>query len=258
MDYQTITVTEAAGVVTITMNRPAVMNALDTAMRAGLRAALTGLPAGTRAVVLTGTGRAFCSWQDLGDRAPGTAFDLEQSLTEDYAPLVRAIADCPVPVLAAVNGAAAGAGASLALACDIVVAAESAYFLMAFARIGLIPDAGATWTLPRRVGHARAAGAMMLAERIPARQAADWGMIWEAVPDDVFAEAVAARAAALAAGPTGAYRAMRAALCASWTNDLDAQLALEARLQGGRGRSADFVEGLAAFRDKRPALFRGD
>ncbi|MFN6978930.1 MAG: enoyl-CoA hydratase-related protein, partial [Gemmobacter sp.] len=243
MAEPTIIVTEAAGVGTITLNRPGKRNALNTAMRAALVAALTDLAGRARVIVLTGAGRGFCAGQDLTDRAGDAPRDLGRSLREEYDPLLRAIADCPVPTIAAVNGAAAGAGANLALACDVVIAAESAVFLQAFARIGLIPDAGGTWTLPRRIGAARAMGAMLFAEPVPARQAADWGMIWEAVPDDSFAAHWQARAAHLAAGPTAAYARIKQALRASWGNDLDAQLALEAQLQGACGASADFAEG---------------
>jgi 2-(1,2-epoxy-1,2-dihydrophenyl)acetyl-CoA isomerase len=162
-----------------------------------------------------------------------------------------------VPVIAAVNGVAAGAGANLALACDLVIACESAVFIQAFTRIGLIPDAGGTSFLPRRVGLQRAMGAALLAEPVPARQAEAWGMIWEAVPDDRFAEVVMARASKLAAGPTGAYAALKQALRGAFENGLEAQLAEEARLQGLCGASADFREGVAAFQEKRSARFVG-
>lgn len=254
---RTITVEEAGGVVTITLNRPAVMNALNTAMRAELRAAVEAAGRTARVVVLTGAGRGFCAGQDLADRAAAAEVDLGRSLREEYAPLLTAIRDCPVPVIAAVNGVAAGAGASLALACDVVIAAESASFLMAFARIGLVPDAGATWVLPRLVGPARAAGAMLFAEPVPARRAADWGMIWEAVPDDAFAAHWRARADALAAGPTAALSRIKAALRDTWENGLAAQMEREAVLQAECGRTADFREGVAAFLEKRPARFTG-
>ncbi|MBW6506316.1 MAG: enoyl-CoA hydratase/isomerase family protein, partial [Rhodobacteraceae bacterium] len=164
---------------------------------------------------------------------------------------------CPVPVIAAVNGVAAGAGANLALAADVVIAAESAGFIQAFTRIGLLPDAGGTWVLPRLVGQARAMGAALFAERISARQAADWGMIWEAVPDAEFDHHWRARAAQLAKGPTLAYRAVRKAMQAGAANSLPVQLALEAQLQGELGASHDFAEGVAAFLGKRPAVFEG-
>jgi 2-(1,2-epoxy-1,2-dihydrophenyl)acetyl-CoA isomerase len=171
--------------------------------------------------------------------------------------MIRAITDAPVPVIAAVNGVAAGAGANLALACDLVIASESAVFIQAFTRIGLIPDAGGTSFLPQRVGLQRAMGAALLAEPVSARQAADWGMIWEAVPDDRFAEVVAARAGKLAAGPTGAYAALKQALRGAFEQPLEAQLAVEARLQGVCGASEDFREGVAAFLEKRAPRFQG-
>jgi 2-(1,2-epoxy-1,2-dihydrophenyl)acetyl-CoA isomerase len=255
--HDTILVTETEGVGVITLNRPAVRNALNTPMRAALTAAVTDLGARLRVVVLTGAGQGFCAGQDLADRAPGAAADLEASLDAEYAPMLRAIRDCPVPVVAAVNGAAAGAGASLALACDVVIAAESAVFLQAFLRIGLIPDAGGTWTLPRLVGPARAMGAMLLAEPVTARQAESWGMIWEAVPDHAFAARWQAVAARIAAGPPAAQARLKTALRATWANGFDDQMALEARLQGEVGRTEDFAEGVAAFLARRPARFTG-
>jgi 2-(1,2-epoxy-1,2-dihydrophenyl)acetyl-CoA isomerase len=246
-----------AGIATVALTRPEVMNALNAEMRREMLDALTVAAERARVVVLTGTGRAFCSGQDLGDAEAAADLDLERTLREEYEPLLRAITDCPVPVLAAVNGAAAGAGANLALAADVVVAAESAVFVQAFTRIGLIPDAGGTFWLPRQVGTARAMGAMLLAEPVRARQAAEWGMIWQAVPDADFPAHVAALAARLAAGPTAAYRRLKEALRASAGNDLDTQLALEARLQGECGATADFREGVAAFLDKRPPRFEG-
>lgn len=255
MGFETIQFGENDGVATLILNRPQVMNALSSRMRAEITTALTTLSPETRCVVMTGSGRAFCSGQDLTDAA--AASDLEGTLRREYEPMLRAVVDCPVPVIAAVNGVAAGAGANLALVADVVIAAESAQFIQAFSRIGLIPDAGGTWMIPRAVGMARAMGMMLFADAIPARQAADWGLIWQALPDAEFAEAVAARARHLAQGPTVAYRGIREALRASSGNDLDAQLALEARLQGQAGRSADFREGVAAFLEKRQPRFRG-
>lgn len=257
MEYQTITVTEAGGIATLSLNRPEVMNALSSQMRAELLEAMGRCAASARVIVLTGAGRAFCSGQDLGDRDQIAEIDLERTLREEYEPLLRAIMDCPVPTIAAVNGAAAGAGANLALACDVVIATESASFIQAFTRIGLMPDAGGTYWLPRQMGFARAMGAMLFADKISARQAADWGMIWEAVADAEFAAHVAARAGALATGPTIAYRGVKQALRQSYANDLEAQLALEAQLQGACGQTRDFMEGVAAFLDKRPAAFQG-
>jgi 2-(1,2-epoxy-1,2-dihydrophenyl)acetyl-CoA isomerase len=257
MGYETITVTEAGGVATITLNRAEVMNALSSRLRGELLAAIVGASDSARCIVLTGAGRAFCSGQDLQDAMALGQTDLGRILAEEYEPLLRAIYDCPVPTIAAVNGAAAGAGANLALACDVVIACESASFIQAFTRIGLIPDAGGTYWLPRQVGMARAMGAALFAEKISARQAADWGMIWEAVPDETFAAHVAARAGALAAGPTVAYRLVKEALRASPGNGLEAQLALEAKLQSEAGATSDFREGVTAFLEKRPARFQG-
>lgn len=244
------------GVCRITMNRPEVMNALNREMRVALLAALEAGHA-SRAIVLTGTGRAFCSGQDLADVGHLDAVGFEAILNDEYVPMIRAITDAPVPVIAAVNGAAVGAGANLALACDLVIARESATFIQAFTRIGLVPDAGGTSFLPRRVGLQRAMGAALLAEPVSARQAAEWGMIWEAVPDDQFDSLVAARAAKLAAGPTAAYAALKQALRGAFDQTLDAQLAVEARLQGLCGASEDFREGVAAFLEKRAPQFSG-
>src|SRR6056297_3635885 len=170
MDYQTISLTETDGMAVLTLARPEVMNALNTQMRAEILHAVKAAAATARVLVLTGEGRAFCSGQDLGDRATAANLNLERTLRDEYEPMLRAIFDCPVPVIAAVNGAAAGAGANLALACDVVVASEEAAFIQAFTRIGLMPDAGGTWWLPRQIGHARAMGAALFAERITARQ----------------------------------------------------------------------------------------
>ena len=251
-----VTVEVEGGICRITLNRPEVMNALNRPLRAALTAALLAGHS-ARVIVLTGAGRGFCSGQDLGDATGLDAAGFEATLNDEYVPMIRAIVDAPVPVIAAVNGVAAGAGANLALACDLVIAAESAVFIQAFARIGLIPDAGGTSFLPRRVGVQRAMGAALLAEPVPAARAADWGMFWEAVPDDQFALVVAARAAHLAKGPTGAYAALKQALRGAFDQPLEAQLAVEARLQGVCGASGDFREGVAAFQEKRAPRFTG-
>jgi 2-(1,2-epoxy-1,2-dihydrophenyl)acetyl-CoA isomerase len=251
-----VKVESEGGVHQITLNRPEVMNALNRELRRDLTAALiAGHEA--RVIVLTGAGRGFCSGQDLTDASGLDAAGFEATLNDQYVPMIRAITDAPVPVIAAVNGVAAGAGANLALACDLVIAAESAVFIQAFTRIGLIPDAGGTSFLPRRVGLQRAMGAALLAEPVSARHAVDWGMIWESVPDDRFAAVVAARAAQLAAGPTGAYAALKQALRGAFDQSLEAQLAVEARLQGVCGASHDFREGVVAFQEKRPPRFVG-
>jgi len=241
----------------ITLNRPDVMNALDTQMRAEITHAVKEAQAEARVIVLTGSGRAFCSGQDLGDRANAASLNLERVLRDEYEPMLRAIFDCRVPTIAAVNGVAAGAGANLALAADVVIAAESASFVQAFSKIGLIPDAGGTYWLPRQVGFARAMGAALFAEKISAVQARDWGMIWETVADDAFADHWYGRARHLADGPTEAYRAIKQSMRASFDNDLDQQLKLEAHLQGECGKTRDFKEGVVAFTEKRKAVFEG-
>ena len=257
MDYQTITYELQDDVAVLTLNRPDVMNALNTQMRAELTHALRDAGGAARVVVMTGAGRAFCSGQDLGSRANAASLDIERTLRDEYVPMLNAIVECPVPTIAAVNGAAAGAGANLALACDVVIASEDAFFQQAFTRIGLIPDAGGTWALPRQVGLARAMGAALFADRIEARRAADWGMIYEAVPAEAFDGHWRSRAAHLAGGPTRTYGMVKEALRASYGNDLQQQLTLEARLQGRCGKSRDFQEGVVAFLEKRPAEFEG-
>ena len=257
MNYDTITYDLDGGIATITLNRADVMNALNTQMRAEITEAVRRAGREARVVVLTGSGRAFCSGQDLGDGANINRLDLERTLRDEYVPMLRAIFDCPVPTISAVNGPAAGAGANLALAADVVIATESAYFVQAFTRIGLIPDAGGTWFLPRQIGLAKAMGAALFADQIAAQSAADMGMIWEAVPDESFAVHYKSRAAHLANGPTEAYRHLKTALRGSFDNDLEAQLTLEAKLQGKCGKTRDFKEGVIAFAEKRPALFEG-
>jgi 2-(1,2-epoxy-1,2-dihydrophenyl)acetyl-CoA isomerase len=257
MHYETIRYALREGVATLTLNRPDVMNALSTQMRAEITHAVRAAEGEARVLVMTGAGRAFCSGQDLGDRAEVSDLNLERVLRDEYEPMLRAIFDCPIPTIAAVNGAAAGAGANLALACDVVIATERAVFLQAFTRIGLIPDAGGTYWLPRQMGAAKAMGAALFAEPITARQASDWGMIWETVEDDRFEEVWTARAAQLAQGPSVAYRNVKAAIRGSWERSLEEQLHEEARLQGEAGRSRDFQEGVLAFLEKRPARFEG-
>jgi 2-(1,2-epoxy-1,2-dihydrophenyl)acetyl-CoA isomerase len=257
MDYETITREDAGGMAVITLRRPDVMNALNTQMRAEITHAVGTAGTEARVVVVTGEGRAFCSGQDLGDRANVANINLERTLRDEYIPMLRAVVDCPVPVIAAVNGTAAGAGANLALVCDVVIAARSASFIQAFSRIGLMPDAGGTWVLPRQIGLARAMGAALFAEKIGAEQAAAWGMIWEAVADEEFEETWRARARHLAEGPTEAYKRIKSAMQASFGNTLQEQLLLEGQLQGECGRTRDFKEGVMAFIEKRPAVFEG-
>ena len=257
MEFQTITYEVAADIATITLDRPTAMNALSRQLRTEMTAAVGAAAGQARVLVITGAGRAFCSGQDLTDATSDGALDLEKTLIDEYLPLLLAITNCPIPTIAAGTGVAAGAGANLALAADVVIAAQSASFIQAFTRIGLVPDAGGTYWLPRQIGTARAMGAMLFADKVSAAQAVEWGMIYECVPDDGFATHIAARAAQLANGPTVAYRGVKAALRASPGNDLAGQLALEARLQGICGATTDFREGVNAFLGKRPARFAG-
>lgn len=257
MDYQAITYDLTDGIAQITLNRADKMNALSTQMRAELAHAVKAAGQEARVVVITGAGRAFCSGQDLGDGATASDVDLERTLRDEYAPMLRAIVDCPVPTIAAVNGPAAGAGANLALAADVVFATESAYFMQAFTRIGLIPDAGGTYMLPRQMGMAKAMGAALFADKISARQADDWGMIWEAVPDAEFDAHWRQKAALLANGPTTAFASVKKAIRQSWNNEFEQQIALEAEEQGKCGKSRDFKEGVLAFVEKRSPAFEG-
>lgn len=257
MDYQTIRLEIADGLGILTLNRPEKMNALNTQMRAEITFAMREAAGQARAIVLTGAGAAFCTGQDLGDTGSSGVPDMERTLRDEYNPMLEAIYDCPVPTIAAVNGPAAGAGANLALVADVVIATQSAYFLQAFTRIGLMPDAGGTWFLPRQMGMAKAMGAALFADKISATQADDWGMIWESVADEAFDAHWRARAATLANGPTAAYGAVKTAIRASFDNSLTEQLTREAHLQGECGQTRDFREGVVAFMQKRPAKFEG-
>ena len=248
------------GIHRITLNRPDRLNSFNDAMHAELREALSLVDAdnGARVLVLTGAGRGFCAGQDLADRAVATGqapVDLGVTIGRNYQPLVNTLRSIRVPVIAAVNGVAAGAGANIALACDLVIATESASFIQAFCKIGLIPDSGGTYWLPRLVGTARAMGLAMLGDKLTAKQAAEWGLIWRAVPDAEFVSAVDQLAQQLAEGPTAALVEIRNALHASETNDLKAQLDLEREVQSKLGRGDDYREGVAAFMSKRKPRF---
>jgi 2-(1,2-epoxy-1,2-dihydrophenyl)acetyl-CoA isomerase len=213
-----------------------------------------------RAVLLTGAGRGFCAGQDLSERtvsSDGPPPDLGASLDGLYNPLIRRLRATPLPIVCAVNGPAAGAGANLALACDIVIAARSATFLQAFARIGLAPDAGGTFFLTRKIGPARARGLAMLAEPLSAEQAAAWGLIWKAVEDEALMDEAHAICARLASGSAAALAAIKQGIEAAATNDLSEQLDFERDLQRGLGRAGDYREGVRAFLEKRPAKFGG-
>lgn len=257
MQYDTITLEIADDIAVLTLNRADVMNALNSQMRAEITDAVQRAAPRARVLVLTGAGACFCSGQDLGDARSAADLDLERVLRDEYVPMLRAIFDCPIPTISAVNGPAAGAGANLALAADVVIATESAFFLQAFTRIGLIPDAGGTYWLPRQMGAAKAMGAALFADKITARQASDWGMIWEAVEDDAFEAHWKSRAAHLAQGPSEAYRHVKTAIRGSFDNTLEDQLLLEAQLQGKCGQTRDFKEGVLAFMEKRPAKYEG-
>jgi 2-(1,2-epoxy-1,2-dihydrophenyl)acetyl-CoA isomerase len=245
----------------ITLDRPEKVNALDRPMLDRLIALLDEIArsGSVRAVLLTGAGRAFCAGQDLADPAfwRDPNFDIAAVVEQTYNAIVRRLRALPIPTIAAVNGVAAGAGANLALACDIVIAARSASFLQAFARIGLIPDAGGTFMLTRLLGEARAKGLAMLAEPLPAETAAQWGLIWKVVDDEALAGEGLALAHRLAGGPTLAYALTKQAIQAASENGLMAQLDLERDLQAAAGRTHDFSEGITAFLEKRKPEFRG-
>jgi 2-(1,2-epoxy-1,2-dihydrophenyl)acetyl-CoA isomerase len=254
----TILVQKRGGYRVITLNRPERLNALTVEMAGALIEALEAAAADPecRALLLTGAGRGFCAGQDLTAIADARAAEIG-ALLEQYNPLIRKLRALPVPVVCAVNGVAAGAGANLALACDIVLAARSASFVQAFAKIGLVPDCGGTWFLPRLVGAARARALAMLAEPVPAETAAEWGLIWRAVGDEQLMPEAEALAKRLAAGPTAALALMKRALDLADGNGLDAQLDLERDLQAEAAASPDFAEGLRAFLGKRSPTFTG-
>jgi 2-(1,2-epoxy-1,2-dihydrophenyl)acetyl-CoA isomerase len=262
MTYESILHQSADGIARVTLNRPDRLNSFTAKMHEELRDALAKVraDASARVLLLTGAGRGFCAGQDLSDRAvaPGGApVDLGASIEANYRPLVLALQSFPMPVVCAVNGVAAGAGANIALACDLVVAAKSASFIQAFCKIGLIPDSGGTFFLPRLVGTARATGLAMLGEKLSAQQAADWGLIWKCVEDADLAATVDALLAQLARAPTLGLVATRRALHASSHATLEEQLDLERDLQRELGNSADYREGVAAFLAKRAPRFTG-
>src|ERR1700694_799456 len=257
-----ILVSQAAGVLTITLNRPDKLNAFNPEMHQLLRKALERAAddAEVRACLLTGAGRGFCAGQDLAERdvSPGAApIDLSVSIGSYYNPLVRRLRELPKPIVCAVNGVAAGAGANIALACDLVLAARSASFVQSFSRLGLVPDSGGTYFLPRLVGTARAMGLALLGEKLSAEDAERWGLIWKALDDDKLLAKANALARALAAGPPEGYGLGKQAVYASAGNSLDAQLDLERDLQREAGFSEDYREGVSAFLQKREPRYKG-
>ncbi|MFL6846082.1 MAG: 2-(1,2-epoxy-1,2-dihydrophenyl)acetyl-CoA isomerase PaaG [Allosphingosinicella sp.] len=258
MTYRTILFTSEAGIARLTLNRPDRLNSFTVEMHEEVADALGRLD-GARVLVLTGAGRGFCAGQDLGDRAvaPGEAVDLGESVEQRYNPLIRRLTGLPFPVIARVNGVAAGAGANIALACDIVIAAKSARFIQSFASIGLIPDSGGTWVLPRLVGQARALGLALTADPLPAEKAEQWGLIWKAVEDEALDSEVDALAQRFAAAPTLGLARIKKMIRESWDHSLDEELDLQRDAMRELGFSDDYREGVAAFMEKRKPNFTG-
>ena len=258
MTYESLIFERSDGIARITFNRPDRLNSFTRAMHAELTDALASL-GDARVVVLTGAGRGFCAGQDLNDRAvaPGEEVDLGETVEASWNPLIRTLAKLPQPVLARVNGVAAGAGANIALACDLVIAARSAKFIQSFSALGLIPDSGGSWHLPRLVGQARALGLALTGEPLPADKAAEWGLIWKAVDDDQLDGEVDAVAAKLAALPPLGLAAIKQIIRTSWGRTLDEELDLQRDEMRRLGFTHDYREGVAAFLEKRPATFEG-
>ncbi|OZI51291.1 2-(1,2-epoxy-1,2-dihydrophenyl)acetyl-CoA isomerase PaaG [Bordetella genomosp. 4] len=261
MTYQSILFDLSGGIARLTLNRPEKLNSFTAAMHGEVADALARVEnEGARVLVLTGAGRGFCAGQDLSERqmaADGIPPDLGETVEKFYAPLVRRLNALPLPVVVGVNGVAAGAGANLAFAGDIVIAKESASFIQSFCRLGLIPDTGGTYVLPRLVGRARAMGLAMLGDKLTARQAQDWGLIWQCVPDAEFEMTLDKLATHFASAPTRGLASTKKAMQVSLQNDLATQLNLERDLMRELGRSADYAEGVAAFMAKREPQFKG-
>jgi 2-(1,2-epoxy-1,2-dihydrophenyl)acetyl-CoA isomerase len=261
MEYDFLRVANDHSVTTITLCRPDVLNSFNRRMAQELQRALTeaGSDHAVRAVLLTGSGRGFCGGQDLSEATGADlgALDLGDMVKASYTPIVRAIRELEKPVVCAVNGVAAGAGANLAFACDIVIAAEEASFVQSFSKIGLVPDTGGSFFLPRLVGPARATALMFLAEKVPAKKALDWGMIHDVVPGTVLLDTATALARHLAEMPTRGLALTKKLINASMSNDLQEQLALEEEMQRQAGRTTDFSEGVRAFLEKRKPTYSG-
>lgn len=261
MAYETIRFELADGAARLTLNRPDRLNSFTAQMHAEITRALCGIEGDetVRVLLITGAGRGFCAGQDLSDPSvtPGEHSDLGETLQERYNPLVRKLALFPKPVVCAVHGVAAGAGANIALAADIVLAAKSAKFIQSFSNIGLVPDSGGTWILPRLVGHARAMGLALTGEPLSADLAAAWGLIWQALDDDQLMIEADKLVAKLATGPTRGFAAIKSAMRKSWFATLEEQLDLERDLQRELGRSVDYREGVMAFAEKRRPRFTG-
>lgn len=262
MSYQTILFEVSDGVARLTLNRPDRLNSFNVQMHGEVKDALSQLKSNSeaRVLVFTGAGRGFCAGQDLGDRAVapgGQGVDLGDSIENYYKPLVLTLRNLPMPVIGAINGVAAGAGANLALACDLVIASKSASFVQAFSKLGLVPDSGGTWFLPRLLGNARAMGLAMLGDKLPAEQAAQWGLIWRCVEDAEFKNTVDQLATQLAAAPTRGLARTKQAIYESWSHSLEQQLDQERDFQRELGRSQDYAEGVAAFTEKRTPKFTG-
>jgi len=262
MDFETILFENASGAARLTLNRPDRLNSFTVQMHDEVSRALESVSkSDARVLVLTGAGRGFCAGQDLSDRAVapgGDGVDLGESLDKRYNPLMRRLASLEMPVICAVNGVAAGAGANIALACDIVIAARSAKFIQSFANIGLIPDSGGTWTLPRLAGQARAMGLALTAEPLTAERAEAWGMIWKCVDDDKFRDEVDTLAAKFAAAPTRGLYMTKKLIRESGARDFEAQLEIERDAQRTLGRTSDYKEGVGAFMEKRTPKFTGN
>jgi 2-(1,2-epoxy-1,2-dihydrophenyl)acetyl-CoA isomerase len=262
MSYQTLLFEVSDGIARLTLNRPDRLNSFNVEMHGEMRDALGRLAEdrAARVLVLSGAGRGFCAGQDLGDRAVapgGQGVDLGESIEKYYKPLVLALRTLPMPVIAAVNGVAAGAGANIALSCDLVIATRSASFIQSFSKLGLVPDSGGTWLLPRLLGNARAMGLALLADKLSAEQAAQWGLIWRCVEDAEFKTTVDALAQQLALAPTRGLARTKQAIYESWGRSFEQQLDQERDFQRELGRSQDYAEGVAAFTQKRNPQFTG-